>query len=567
MKYLFFTILYILCVVSIPLYASNVEISSLLMRLDSLIAQKDVFIIAKENKIAQLQKQKKEVRTLEERYWLNKTLYDEYFVYNADSAMMYVEQNLNIASELGKNEWVLEWRIKKSFLLSATGLLKEASDELQYVSSDLLSQKLKVEYYDQMMFLYSHFGQYSGGDNSEMREGYYLKEKCYQDSIYATVTPKDPFYLWYKGWKFRGSVGVESVKEELLQEVTTSALETRRDAMNAYILACLYLDAGEKDNYLKFMICSGIADVRTANKDIASLEELAKVLFDLGDIDRAYNYINYCLQNAQLYRNRVRMVNIAKVQDDIRQAYQERSREQKSRLHFFLVITCVLSIVLLLAVLYILKQMKRLSYSRSQLNEANVLLNKHIEELSLAHTKLAEANEQLQLLNEQLKETNRKLRESNYVKEEYIGYVFAICSNYISKLDEFRKNINRKIKAKQIDDIKALTDTPIMAQNELKEFYHNFDAIFQQVYPDFIRDFNALLQPDAQIVLKEGQLLNTELRIYALVRLGINDSVKIADFLHCSPQTVYNNRLKMRNKAIIPKEDFASTVMALGRMR
>ena len=142
MKYLFFTILYILCVVSIPLYASNVEISSLLMRLDSLIAQKDVFIIAKENKIAQLQKQKKEVRTLEERYWLNKTLYDEYFVYNADSAMMYVEQNLNIASELGKNEWVLEWRIKKSFLLSATGLLKEASDELQYVSSDLLSQKL-----------------------------------------------------------------------------------------------------------------------------------------------------------------------------------------------------------------------------------------------------------------------------------------------------------------------------------------------------------------------------------------------------------------------------------------
>lgn len=162
MKYLFFTILYILCVVSIPLYASNVEISSLLMRLDSLIAQKDVFIIAKENKIAQLQKQKKEVRTLEERYWLNKTLYDEYFVYNADSAMMYVEQNLNIASELGKNEWVLEWRIKKSFLLSATGLLKEASDELQYVSSDLLSQKLKVEYYDQMMFLYSHFGQKSG---------------------------------------------------------------------------------------------------------------------------------------------------------------------------------------------------------------------------------------------------------------------------------------------------------------------------------------------------------------------------------------------------------------------
>ena len=106
-----------------------------------------------------------------------------------------------------------------------------------------------------------------------------------------------------------------------------------------------------------------------------------------------------------------------------------------------------------------------------------------------------------------------------------------------------------------------------MAQNELKEFYHNFDAIFLHVYPDFVNDFNALLQPDERIMLKEGELLNTELRIYALVRLGINDSIKIAEFLHCSPQTVYNYRLKTRNKAIIPKEEFADTVRSLGKMQ
>ena len=211
--------------------------------------------------------------------------------------------------------------------------------------------------------------------------------------------------------------------------------------------------------------------------------------------------------------------------------------------------------------------MKSLSRSRARLNEMNQLLNKHIDELSQAHTRLAEINGELQSVNLQLKEANSQLRESNYVKEEYIGYVFAICSNYISKLDEFRKNVNRKIKVKQFDEIKALTDTPTMAQNELKEFYHNFDAIFLHVYPDFVSDFNALLQPEGRIVLKEGELLNTELRIYALVRLGINDSVKIAKFLHCSPQTVYNNRLKTRNKAIIPKEDFADTVRSLGKMQ
>lgn len=291
------------------------------------------------------------------------------------------------------------------------------------------------------------------------------------------------------------------------------------------------------------------------------------MLFECGDIDRAYTYINYCLQNAQIYRNRVRVIGISKVQDAVHQAYQERNRKQEARLHLFLVLVSILSIVLLIAIFYIYRQMKHLSKSRAKLNEVNQLLNRHVDELSLAQTRLAEVNDQLQSLNGQLKEANSQLRESNYVKEEYIGYVFAICSNYISKLDEFRKNINRKIKAKQFDDVKTLTDTPTMAQNELKEFYHNFDAIFLHVYPDFVNDFNALLQPEERIVLKEGELLNTELRIYALVRLGINDSVKIAEFLHCSAQTVYNNRLKTRNKAIIPKEEFANTVRSLGKMQ
>lgn len=244
----------------------------------------------------------------------------------------------------------------------------------------------------------------------------------------------------------------------------------------------------------------------------------------------------------------MRVVGISAVQDTIHQIYQERNQRQEARLRMYLVLVSVLSLISLFAFLYIYKQMKRLKQSRQQLNEANNRLNKHVEELSKMHGQVAETNVQLTSLNEQLRDTNNQLRESNYVKEEYIGYVFSICSNYISKLDEYRKNINRKLKANQLEDVKALTDTHSMAQNELKEFYHNFDAIFLHIYPDFVSDFNALLHPDEQIVLKDGELLNTELRIYALVRLGITDSVKIAEFLHYSPQTVYNNRLKTRNK-------------------
>lgn len=541
------------------------KIKELLVRLDSLIAQKNTFAMLKEAKIAQLHKLRKDVRTLEERYWLNKNLYDEYCVYNGDSAMNYVAGNLDIVYKQNDKYRQMEWKIKKSFLLAATGLLKEAQDELDGVSGGSLPKELLVDYYGQMLYLYSHFNQYTGSEMGTLHEHYAQLERVYKDSLNMVLTPEDPLFLWYKGQVVQGTDSMYVFKERLQKGILNSAFDTRRDAMNAYVLACFYRESDEQENYLTYLIYSAMADVRISNKDIASLEELAGVLFSLGDIDHAYVYMSYCLQNALAYRNRVRVVGISAVQDTIHQIYQERNQRQEARLRMYLVLVSVLSLISLFAFLYIYKQMKRLKQSRQQLNEANNRLNKHVEELSKMHGQVAETNVQLTSLNEQLRDTNNQLRESNYVKEEYIGYVFSICSNYISKLDEYRKNINRKLKANQLEDVKALTDTHSMAQNELKEFYHNFDVIFLHIYPDFVSDFNALLHPDEQIVLKDGELLNTELRIYALVRLGITDSVKIAEFLHYSPQTVYNNRLKTRNKAIIPREEFAAVVRSLGR--
>ena len=541
------------------------KIKELLVRLDSLIAQKNTFAMLKEAKIAQLHKLRKDVRTLEERYWLNKNLYDEYCVYNAYSAMNYVVDNLDIVYKQNDKYRQMEWKIKKSFLLAATGLLKEAQDELRGVSGGSLPKELLVDYYGQMLYLYSHFNQYTGSEMGTLHEHYAQLERVYKDSLNMVLTPEDPLFLWYKGQVVQGTDSMYVFKERLQKGILNSAFDTRRDAMNAYVLACFYRESDEQENYLTYLIYSAMADVRISNKDIASLEELAGGLFSLGDIDHAYVYMSYCLQNALAYRNRVRVVGISAVQDTIHQIYQERNQRQEARLRMYLVLVSVLSLISLFAFLYIYKQMKRLKQSRQQLNEANNRLNKHVEELSKMHGQVAETNVQLTSLNEQLRDTNNQLRESNYVKEEYIGYVFSICSNYISKLDEYRKNINRKLKANQLEDVKALTDTHSMAQNELKEFYHNFDAIFLHIYPDFVSDFNALLHPDEQIVLKDGELLNTELRIYALVRLGITDSVKIAEFLHYSPQTVYNNRLKTRNKAIIPREEFAAVVRSLGR--
>ena len=313
------------------------------------------------------------------------------------------------------------------------------------------------------------------------------------------------------------------------------------------------------------MALSSIVDVKTANAEIASMEDLAKMLFAENDIDHAYSYINYSLDQARSFPNRVRILSITKTIGSINLAYQERNKKQEQRIRLFLVVVCLLAVILFATVTIIIVQNRRLKKQRTNLDEANKSLSKNLSELSEAQRQLAEANAKLKNLNNDLQTKNDELNEANYVKEEYIGYVFTICSNYIRKLEDFRKSIHVKAVTRKFKEIEQATSSHDFTKEELKDFYHSFDTIFLHIYPDFVKDFNSLLQEDKRIIPKDGELLNTELRIYALVRLGITDSVKIADFLHCSPQTVYNNRFKVRNKAIIPKEKFAETVRTLGK--
>lgn len=560
-----FSLLFLFVVLPLTAAPENEEIEKLLLKLDSLIAQKEIIEKEKELRISQLRLQKATVSSLEEEYWLNKKFYDEYYAYDTDSALYYISCNLRIAQERGWKERILKWRIRKSHLLTATGLLKEAADELRTIPENDLSSTLKIEYYGEMIYLYSHLGQYIG-DNITSQQEYYDKEKLYKDSICMVITPEHPLYLWYMGGSARGTDKALEMRTKLLKEVTQSKLDTYRDALNSYVLAHLYLDEGDKTSYLKYIIYSAMADIRTANKDIASLEELVKDLFAKGDIDRAYTYGNYCLQMGQAYHNRIRVADILSILDEIHKAYQKRNQEQQDHLSRYLIMVSILSVILLVAVLYIYRQMRRLSESRQKLNDANNSLNKHIVQLSETHHKMEEMNKQLQLLNKEQAVMNDQLRESNYIAEEYIAYAFSLCSTYISKLDEFRKTINRKIKTGQSEEVKQITEASVV-KKELKEFYHSFDSVFLRIYPDFVHDFNNLLRPEEQIVMKEGELLNTDLRIYALVRLGINDSVKIAEFLHYSPQTVYNNRLKMRSRAKVPKEEFVEHVKSLGKVQ
>lgn len=532
--------------------------------LDSLMMKKEDFQKAKLSRISYFHNQARNAVTGHDKYIANAQLFEEYSTFNADSALKYINLNIDLADKSGNPEWKIQTRIDKSNLLAGTGLLKEAEDIMKGINTSEIPAELLPSYYGQMIFLYSHLGNYTGGDKNE----YYVKERAYKDSIMSVIPVDHKDYLWYKGWDILGTDKRDpSLIPALLDKVKDSQLNSRDDAKNFYILSKLYDWSGDKENYKKYMVLSAICDVKTANAEIASLEELAKIMFDdgNGDIDRAYSYIKYSLNKALGFPNRVRAFGIAGTQDRINQAYQERAKIQERRIRIFLVLVCILALLSIFTVVVIIIQNRKLKRQRENLDNANKELNTHLHNLSETQQQLAEVNSRLKELNTDLQKKNEELNEANYVKEEYIGYIFTICSNYIGKLEEFRKKIHVKAVTRKYKDIETATESQDIVKKELKDFYKSFDTVFLHIYPNFISDFNALLQSDKQIVPKEEELLNTELRIYALVRLGITDSVKIAEFLHCSPQTVYNNRFRVRNKAIIPKEDFAETVRTLGK--
>ena len=569
LKPTYFLLILLAAIVALAAGCSNsadVETPDYIARLDSLIDHSPDFERNKLMRLTELTQKRKNAVSLTNKYYLNSLLFDEYHTYKSDSAIKYIDANIELAVQAAHNDWITESKIKKAEFLTGTGLLADALDIMHSIRREDISDYILPDYYGEMIYLYSHLGNYTGGSVNE----YYVKERAYKDSVMTAITPDHPQYLWYKGWDVLGTDKPEDETIALLKEkLAASNLNTHQDAKDAYILAKLYEQAGDQENYLRYMATSAEVDVKIANSsEISSLEELSRIMFDKGEgnIDRAYRYINYCLNKAISYPNRVKAFGISSALDAINRGYEQRNQSHQQRIRLFLILACVLAAILTGAVIIIIVQNNRLRRQGQDLDATNKTLEHNITDLNEAHLQLNEANNRLKQLISDLQQKNDELKEANFVKEEYICNIFTICSNYIDKLSELKKSIHVKVMKKKYIEIENETEDFDM-KDELKEFYRSFDTVFLHIYPDFVNDFNSLLQEDKRITLKEGELLNTELRIYALIRLGITDSIKIAEFLHCSPQTIYNNRLKVRNKAIVPKKNFADTVRTLGGYR
>jgi len=321
-------------------------------------------------------------------------------------------------------------------------------------------------------------------------------------------------------------------------------------AFVAFHRSLIYRKMGDVENEKKYLILSALSDIDLSIKDNASISILADILAKEGDINRAYKYIRYSLDNIQDFNTRIRSAEILNIQNIIDKEFQLQNEKRSAQLLGLLIVVSILSICLIIAVIYVYKQMKKGQAISLKLKVIN-------EELEHFNTKLNSMN--LELISR-----NREVAEANHIKEEYIAYFLDACSSYIVKLDDYRRMVYTSIQDKQVEQLKNLTRDNSLKERELKELFTNFDSMFFNLFPNFLQEFNKLLLEEEQINLKKDKELNTELRIFALIRLGINDSSKIANFLGYSVNTIYNYRTKMKNRAKVSREDFEQRVMKIG---
>ncbi|MCP2025596.1 hypothetical protein L1276_000736 [Flavobacterium sp. HSC-32F16] len=541
MKNLFqFLFIVLIC---FPVFASD-STDIILTKLNFALKNKEHYVRLKEERILNFKKIKSDNLTKEQEYNYNKTLYIEYQKFNSDSAIFYVKKNLKIASQLQNKELEDLANLQLVTLYSSSGKYRESEALIKSIDKKKLPVSLLPAYY----IAYREFFEHYAANSYDIK--YLHQIQKYRDSL---LTVLDPNTLNYKITKIQQGMSrkqLGNAQKQLMILLDKVKEDDPQYAMITYLLGSIYEITHQLELRKKYFALSATADLKNANKDNASLQELALVFYEIGDVDMAYKLTQSAIEDALYCNVQFRTLLMSEVYSIINTVYLEKEAKRKTELQLYLLCISLLSAFLIAAVIYVYKQMKKVSRIRGELYETS--------------QKLAKLNEEITETNNQLQERNAQLSESNHIKEEYIAHFFSLCSTYINKLENYRIILNKKATAKQFDEIYKMLKSTTLVDNELEELYKNFDIIFLNLYPTFVKDFNALLIKEEQIILKQGELLNTELRIFALIRLGITDSVKIAAFLRYSLSTIYNYRTRARNKAAVSRNDFEEMVIKIG---
>jgi len=517
---------------AIGLHANTID--PVLDELDRALMKKDIYMQQKYAKIKAIDRNihkytlSKDSRNLYHSYM---SMFEEYKSFKYDSAYYYLEQAKSKAFLLKDAEMIANSRIKEGFVLLSSGLFKEAIDTLNSIDPSKLLQKNKFEFYSIKARAYYDLADYTRDPRYNIN--YVRTGNLYLEKALLLVSPNTNEYWSVESLKKLKQQDWKGAESAFNYWIKNYKLPPHYYGIATSSLGYIYSERGLTENAIHYLTLAAIADVKNATKETVALRNLANELFKMGYLDKANKYINLAMDDATFYNARHRKIEISSILPIIEKAQLNMVNGKNDKLQKIVILLTVLAFIIILFLVIIYIQLK-------QRNAAKKVM--------------AESYGQLQ-------EMNVSLSEANTIKEEYIAYFIKATSDLINKMDHLQKSTIQKIISKKTDEI-MVSLKKYDVKKERENLYHQFDEIFLKLFPTFISDFNSLFSEDHKTTIKKGELLNTELRIFALYRLGIQDSNQIADFLELSVATIYTYKTRIKSRSEF-KEVFEEKIMAI----
>ncbi|QEC76088.1 DUF6377 domain-containing protein [Mucilaginibacter ginsenosidivorax] len=525
--------------ISLPGYAQSVATDSLLTRLNAVLADKDVYVKQKTNRIDELGKQLSQANDLDKKYNIYQQLYNEYKNFSYDSAYNYAKKLQETAAKLNAPNRMAFAKMELGFTLISSGMFKETLETLNSINLQYLSTDDRVEYY--FLKARSYFDLSDFDRNVDYSAIYNPKGIQFIDSALSLASPGTYNYYALRGLQaLRKADNTDAVKDYTAL-LKLKNLTPNQFAISACSLSYIYEVLGNQDKSTQLLIQAAIADLQSATKETVAIYKLADFLYKKGDLNSAFVYIKQAMDDATFYGARHRQVAISSILPIIEAQRISTVEQQRKSLIIYASIITVLVLFVVMFAFIIFRQLKKLRIADNLIKEANVSLQ--------------ESNVALEAL-------NRNLSTANKIKNEYIGYYFNINSIYIDKLESFQKSLDKKLSSKRYEDAQAAIKS-LNLENERHQLFHTFDKVFLSLFPDFIEKFEALFHKDDKIAIADGQLLSTEHRIFALIRMGIHDNDRIAKLLGYSVNTIYSYKNRIKNKSFIANDEFEDHIMAI----
>ncbi len=530
------TILYILITIithSVLINGAQAQdrVESTLNKLDEVISNKQVYHSKLEKAIDKIKSEIKLTTDLHRKDALYQELYNHYLHFQADSALHYVNVRSRIKPSIDNKQQLNQLAINRAEVLGVMGMYSETLQALKTISVNQLDPTTRGYYYRTYRAYYGWIADYTAVNSA--KEQYLELADKYRDSVLMFEPIEEN----------RSMIEVEKLMTDnkldkaidILNTLADLSSDKKQQAYSHYNLALIYQEKNDIESAIFYLAETAIVDLKMGTREYASLQHLAYLLYQQGDVNRAYEYLSCSMEDAVASNAGLRFMEVTKYYPIIDQAYRTKDAMQHKATCKLLLSVSIFAIILIIFIIYLFISRKRISTMRTDL---------HV------------TNESLVTLNNRLQETGR-------IKEVYIARYLERCVIYIDKLDVYRRSLKRLASASKTEELLKVLQSEQMLQRERKEFFMEFDHSFLTLFPNFVNDFNLLLNDNEQIKLKSEGQLNTELRIFALIRLGITDAAQIAHFLGYSLATVYSYRSKMRNRASINKEIFEQRVMLL----